>query len=306
MSKLNVKLPGLNLKNPIMPASGTFGFGDVPQAKKYDLNEMGAMVFKTTTLHARIGNPQPQIAVMKNGVLNSVGLTNPGVDKVISDKIAPFKEQYPQLPLIASVGGSQISDYITIAKKLSDSGLLNALEINVSCPNVAAGGMYLGTDPVVVEKLTSEIKKVVNIPVYIKLTPNVTNIVEIAQAAERGGADGLSMINTLLGLGIDIKTHKATLGNGFGGWSGSAIKPVAVRMVAQVHQAVKLPIIGMGGIETAEDIVEFMLAGASAVAVGTAHFKDGLAIPHLVADLETLLNELKVDDINELIGQYKF
>lgn len=303
MTKISVKLPGLNLKNPLMPASGTFGFGDVPAAQKFDLNEMGAMVIKTTTLHPSKGNPQPQVAVLDDAVLNSVGLTNPGVDQVIKIKLAKLRQKYPKLPIMASVGGDTEDDYVQVARKLSNSALVNALEINVSCPNVERGGMSFGVHPAIVEELTRKIKAVVKVPIYVKLTPNVTDIVAIAKAAEEGGADGLSLINTLLGMKIDVKSRHPVLGHNLGGLSGHAIKPIAVRMIYQVRQASKLPIIGMGGIETPTDIVEFMLAGANAVAVGTAHFKDSLAIPHLARGLSVLLDKLQVKDVNDLVGQ---
>lgn len=306
MTNIHVALPGLALKNPLMPASGTFGFGDVPAAKKFDLNELGAMVIKTTTPKATTGNPQPQIAVLDDGVLNSVGLTNPGVDAVISDKLTKFRQKYPALPIMVSVGGDDEAGYVEVAQKLASSKLVNALEINVSCPNVARGGMSFGVHPDVIEELTRKIKDAVDLPIYVKLTPNVTDVVEIAKAAEAGGADGLSMINTLLGMHIDIKTRKPVLGHNMGGFSGHAIKPIAVRMIAQVHQATNLPIIGMGGIESAEDVVEFILAGASAIAVGTAHFHDALACPHIAQALPDLLKKLHVDDINDLVGQVEF
>ena len=306
MTNISVKLPGLNLKNPVMPASGTFGFGDVPAAKKFDLNELGALVIKTATPNSRLGNPQPQIAVLDNGVLNSVGLTNPGVDKVISDKLPAIKKQYPTLPLIASVGGESEEGYIEVAQKLSDSKLVNALEINVSCPNVAQGGMAFGVHPRVVEKLTTAIKNTVDLPVFVKLTPNVTDIVALAQAAETGGADGLSLINTVTGMRINIKTRKPLLGNNFGGYSGPAVKPIALYQINQVRRVTNLPIIGMGGIASAEDVIEFMLAGASAVAVGSAHFKDPLACPHIVHDLPQVLNNLGVNDIKDLVGQVEY
>lgn len=306
MTNISVKLPGLNLKNPVMPASGTFGFGDVPAAKKFDLNELGALVIKTATPNSRLGNPQPQIAVLDNGVLNSVGLTNPGVDKVISDKLPAIKKQYPTLPIIASVGGESEEGYIEVAQKLSDSKLVNALEINVSCPNVAQGGMAFGVHPRVVEKLTAAIKNTVDLPVFVKLTPNVTDIVALAQAAETGGADGLSLINTVTGMRINIKTRKPLLGNNFGGYSGSAVKPIALYQINQVRRVTNLPIIGMGGIASAEDVVEFMLAGANAVAVGSAHFKDSLACPHIVHDLTQVLNNLGVNDIKDLVGQVEY
>lgn len=306
MVNTHVKLPGLDLKNPVMPASGTFGFGDVPAAKKFDLNDLGAMVIKTTTPHATTGNPQPQIAVLDDGILNSVGLTNPGVDKVISEKLEPLRKQYPELPIVASVGGDSEADYVEVAQKLSNSGLVNALEINVSCPNVAQGGMSFGLHVDVVEELTRKIKAVVNIPIYVKLTPNVTDITVIAKAAEKGGADGLSMINTLLGMRIDVKKRRPLLGHNMGGLSGEAVKPIAIRMISQVRQITSLPIIGMGGIASAEDVVEFMLAGANAVAVGTAHFKDSIASKHIADALPQELEKLGIEDINELVGQVKF
>lgn len=306
MVNTHVKLPGLDLKNPVMPASGTFGFGDVPAAKKFDLNDLGAMVIKTTTPHATTGNPQPQIAVLDDGVLNSVGLTNPGVNKVISEKLEPLRKQYPELPIVASVGGDSEADYVEVAQKLSNSGLVNALEINVSCPNVAQGGMSFGLHVDVVEELTRKIKAVVNIPIYVKLTPNVTDITVIAKAAEKGGADGLSMINTLLGMRIDVKKRRPLLGHNMGGLSGEAVKPIAIRMISQVRQITSLPIIGMGGIASAEDVVEFMLAGANAVAAGTAHFKDSIASKHIADALPQELEKLGIEDINELVGQVKF
>ena len=306
MINTHITLPGLDLKNPVMPASGTFGFGDVPAAKKFDLNDLGAMVIKTTTPKATSGNPQPQIAVLDDGVLNSVGLTNPGVDQVISEKLVPLRKQYPNLPIMASVGGDSESDYVEENKKLSDSDLVNALEINVSCPNVAQGGMSFGVHPDVVEELTKKIKDVVDVPIYVKLTPNVTDIVAIAQAAEKGGADGISMINTVLGMDIDVQTRRPVLGHNVGGLSGEAVKPIAIRMISQVYQNVTLPIIGMGGISSAEDVIKFMLAGASAVAVGTAHFNDSIASKHIADSLPAELEKLGIDDINDLVGQVKF
>ncbi len=303
MVNLSVDLPGLKLKNPLMPASGTFGFGDVAAAQKFDLNKMGAMVIKTTTPKARKGNPQPQIAVLDDGVLNSVGLTNPGVDAVIKDKLPALKKKYPNLPLIASVGGSTEADYVEVATKLAATNLVAALEINVSCPNVAKGGMSFGVHPEVIRELTSKIKRAVSVPIYVKLTPNVTNIQAAAKAAEDGGADGLSLINTVLGMEININNRRPVLGHNLGGLSGHAVKAIAVRMIYQVRQTTSLPIIGMGGISTPADIVEFMLAGANAVAVGSAHFSDALAIPHLAAGLKNLLVKLQVKDINELVGQ---
>ena len=299
--RLAVNLPGLKMKNPVMPASGTFGFGDVPQARKYDLNRLGAIVIKTTTPQARTGNPQPQIAVLNDGVLNSVGLTNPGVNVVAGEKIPHLKHQYPDLPLVASIGGASVEDYVMVTERLAATGLVDALELNISCPNVKHGGMAFGTDPQVAEKLTKAVKAVSgDVPVYVKLTPNVTDIVEIAQAVEAGGADGLSMINTLLGMKINLKTRKPVLGNIMGGLSGTAIKPLAIRMIYQVSHAVNIPIIGEGGISSAEDVIEFFLAGASAVQVGSAHFHDALAMPHIIEQLPQAMARVGIGSLAEL------
>lgn len=299
--RLAVNLPGLKMKNPVMPASGTFGFGDVPQARKYDLNRLGAIVIKTTTPQARTGNPQPQIAVLNDGVLNSVGLTNPGVNVVAGEKIPHLKHQYPDLPLVASIGGASVEDYVMVTECLAATGLVDALELNISCPNVKHGGMAFGTDPQVAEKLTKAVKAASgDVPVYVKLTPNVTDIVEIAQAVEAGGADGLSMINTLLGMKINLKTRKPVLGNIMGGLSGTAIKPLAIRMIYQVSHAVNIPIIGEGGISSAEDVIEFFLAGASAVQVGSAHFHDALAMPHIIEQLPQAMARVGIGSLAEL------
>ena len=299
--RLAVNLPGLKMKNPVMPASGTFGFGDVPQARKYDLNRLGAIVIKTTTPQARTGNPQPQIAVLNDGVLNSVGLTNPGVNVVAGEKIPHLKHQYPDLPLVASIGGASVEDYVMVTERLAATGLVDALELNISCPNVKHGGMAFGTDPQVAEKLTKAVKASSgDVPVYVKLTPNVTDIVEIAQAVEAGGADGLSMINTLLGMKINLKTRKPVLGNIMGGLSGTAIKPLAIRMIYQVSHAVNIPIIGEGGISSAEDVIEFFLAGASAVQVGSAHFHDALAMPHIIEQLPQAMARVGIGSLAEL------
>ena len=299
--RLAVNLPGLKMKNPVMPASGTFGFGDVPQARKYDLNRLGAIVIKTTTPQARTGNPKPQIAVLNDGVLNSVGLTNPGVNVVAGEKIPHLKHQYPDLPLVASIGGASVEDYVMVTERLAATGLVDALELNISCPNVKHGGMAFGTDPQVAEKLTKAVKAASgDVPVYVKLTPNVTDIVEIAQAVEAGGADGLSMINTLLGMKINLKTRKPVLGNIMGGLSGTAIKPLAIRMIYQVSHAVNIPIIGEGGISSAEDVIEFFLAGASAVQVGSAHFHDALAMPHIIEQLPQAMARVGIGSLAEL------
>ena len=299
--RLTVNLPGLTMKNPLMPGSGTFGFGDTPAAEKMDLNGLGALVIKTTTPHARKGNPQPQIAMLKNGVINSVGLTNPGVDAVVNEKLPYLRQKYPDLPIVGSIGGSSVADYQGVAQKLADSNMLNALELNISCPNVQEGGMAFGTNPQTVEEVTRKVKAVTgSIPVYVKLSPNVTDITAIAKAAERGGADGLTMINTLLGLHIDVETRQSVIGNGMGGLSGAILKPLAVRMIYQVAHVTDLPIIGIGGVETVDDVLEMFLAGASAVGVGAAHFDDVEVIPHLAAQLEQRMDELNIESLEEL------
>lgn len=304
--QINVQLPGLNMKNPLMPASGTFGFGDAWGADQVDFNQLGALAIKTTTPQATTGNPQPQIAMLSDGVMNSVGLTNPGVDAVIKEKLPKLHQKCPSLPILGSVGGASKEAYVQVAQKLANSGLVDALELNVSCPNVKHGGMSFGVDAHAVEDITKAVKNVTaDVPVYVKLTPNVTDIVEIAKAAEAGGADGLSLINTVLGLHIDIETRQPVLGQGMGGYSGTAIKPLAVRMVYQVAHATKLPIIGQGGIMNAEDVIEFFMAGANAVALGAAHFKDINACPHIAAKLPALLDKLGINSLAELTKQVR-
>ena len=300
-TRLTVNLPGLTMKNPLMPGSGTFGFGDTPAAEKMDLNGLGALVIKTTTPQARKGNPQPQIAMLKNGVINSVGLTNPGVDAVVNEKLPHLRQKYPTLPIVGSIGGSSVADYQSVAQKLAASNMLNALELNISCPNVQEGGMAFGTNPQTVEEVTRKVKEVTgSVTVYVKLSPNVTDITTIAKAAERGGADGLTMINTLLGLHIDVETRQSVIGNGMGGLSGAILKPLAVRMIYQVAHVTDLSIIGIGGVETVDDVLEMFLAGASAVGVGAAHFDDVEVIPHLAAQLEQRMNELNIESLEEL------
>lgn len=299
-NRLAVKLPGLALKNPLMPASGTFGFGDTPLAQQVDLNKFGAMVIKTATPRPRVGNPEPRIAVLENGVLNAVGLAGPGVDAVANEKIPAVRQKYPELPIIASVSGGSVEEYAMVAAKLA-AAPVNALEINVSCPNVKDEGMLFGTDPAQVEAITRAMKdRVGALPVYVKLTPNVTDIVAIALAAERGGADGLSLINTLLGMHIDVHTGQPVVANVTGGYSGQPVKPVALRMIYQVAHATTLPIIGMGGVATAEDVIEMMMAGAGAVAVGSAHFEDAHAIEHIAAALPALMDELHIESLTQL------
>lgn len=300
MNRLAVQLPGLSLKNPVMPASGCFGFGR-EYAKFYDLSVLGAIMIKATTLEARFGNPTPRVAETPSGMLNAIGLQNPGLEKVMEEEL-PWLAQY-DVPIIANVAGSTMEDYVEVAKHISKAPNVHALELNISCPNVKKGGIAFGTVPEVAAELTKLVKEVSEVPVYVKLSPNVTNIVEMAKAIEEAGADGLTMINTLLGMRIDIKTAEPILANRTGGLSGPAIKPIAIRMIYEVSQAVSIPIIGMGGIQSAEDVIEFFYAGASAVAVGTANFVDPFVCPNIIAELPALLDELGFAHISECTGR---
>lgn len=297
--RLRVSIAGIEMKNPVMPASGCFGFGK-EYAQFYDLNRLGAIVVKATTLEERLGNPTPRVAETPGGMLNAIGLQNPGVEKVIAEEL-PWLEQF-QTPVIVNVAGTMIEDYVEVADKISRVHNVAAIELNVSCPNVRCGGITFGTDPDVAADLTREIKQVSKVPVIVKLSPNVTDIGVIARAVEKAGADGLSMINTLVGMRIDLRSRKPILANRTGGLSGPAVKPVAIRMIYEVSQQVDIPIIGMGGIMTAEDVVEYFLAGASAVAVGTANFIDPYACPTIIDGLEGWLDRLGVDTIRELTG----
>ncbi|MEH7247017.1 dihydroorotate dehydrogenase [Neobacillus niacini] len=300
MSKLRLELPGLTLKNPIMPASGCFGFGK-EYSQFYDLSKLGAIMIKATTVEPRFGNPTPRVAETSAGMLNAIGLQNPGLASVLSNEL-PWLAQY-DVPIIANVAGSQEEDYVAVAKSISKASNVHALEINISCPNVKTGGIAFGTIPDVAKHLTKKVKDVSDVPVYVKLSPNVTNIVEMAKAVEAGGADGLTMINTLVGMRMDLKTGKPILANRTGGLSGPAIKPVALRMIYEVSQAVNIPIIGMGGIESAEDVIEFFYAGASAVAVGTANFVDPFVCPTIIEELPLLLEKLGYEHISECTGR---
>jgi len=298
-NRLAVKLPGLDLKNPIIPASGCFGFGR-EFAEYYDLSCLGSIMIKATTAEARIGNPTPRVAETPGGMLNAIGLQNPGVDVVLEQEL-PFLEQYG-LPIIANVAGKTLEEYVEVAEKMSRASNVAALEVNISCPNVKEGGIAFGTDATVAAQLTKAIKAVSQVPIYIKLSPNVTNIVEIAKAVEAAGADGLTMINTLLGMRLDLKTGKPVIANGTGGLSGPAIKPVAIRMIHDVYKNVKIPIIGMGGITTAEDVLEFFYAGASAVAIGTANFIDPYTCPDLIEALPSVLDKYGFEKLTDAIG----
>ena len=299
MNRLAVKLPGLNLKNPVIPASGCFGFGR-EFAEYYDLSRLGSIMIKAATDEPRIGNPTPRVAETPGGMLNAIGLQNPGVDVIIEREL-PFLEQY-DLPIIANVAGKTLEEYVTVAEKISKAPNVAALEINISCPNVKEGGIAFGTDANVAAQLTKAIKEVSSVPVYIKLSPNVTNVVEIAKAVEAAGAGGITMINTLLGMRFDLKTGKTILANGTGGLSGPAIKPVALRMIHDVYKNVNIPIIGMGGIETAEDVLEFLYAGASAVAVGTANFINPYACVDIIDRLPEVLDKYGFEKLSDAVG----
>ena len=300
MNRLAVELPGLSLKNPIMPASGCFGFGK-EYAQLYDLSQLGAIMIKATTLETRLGNPTPRVAETAAGMLNAIGLQNPGLTKVMQNEL-PWLEQY-DVPIIANVAGTLTEDYVAVAESISKAPNVHALELNISCPNVKLGGITFGTDPFVAEELTREVKKVSSVPVYVKLSPNVTDVVEIARAVEAGGADGITMINTLLGMRLHEKTGKPVIANVTGGLSGPAIKPVALRMVYEVSKHVSIPIIGMGGVSNVQDAIDFLSAGASAVAVGTANFVDPFVCPTIIEQLPQKLDELGYESITEIIGR---
>ena len=296
--KTSVNLCGVELKNPVMTASGTFGSG-AEYCEFVDLNKLGAVVTKGVANIPWAGNPTPRVAEVYGGMLNAVGLQNPGID-VFCQRDIPFLKQY-DTKIIVNVCGKSTQDYLEVVERLADEPV-DMLEINISCPNVKEGGIAFGQDPKLVETITSDIKKIAKQPVIMKLSPNVTDITEMARAAEAGGADCLSLINTLTGMKIDINRRSFVLANKTGGMSGPAIHPIAVRMVYQVAQAVKLPLIGMGGIATAEDAIEMILAGATAVSVGTANFVDPRATEKIVAGIEDYMRKYNVKDINELIG----
>lgn len=299
MSDLSVKLPGLNLKNPIIPASGTFGFGE-EISEYYDLSILGGIMTKATTLEPRLGNDTPRVAEVYGGMLNAIGLANPGLEAAIDHKF-PFLEKY-DVEVIANIAGKCVEDYITVAREVSKLKVVKALELNISCPNVREGGVAFGTDPNVAADITKKVKAVSQKPVYVKLSPNVTNIVEIAKAVEAAGADGITMINTLTGMKIDLKTGRPLLTNKTGGMSGPAIKPIAIRMIYDVYKNVNIPIIGMGGVMNAEDVLEFLFAGASAVAVGTANLIDPLACKKIIEDLPGVLKKYGFNSVKEAIG----
>lgn len=297
MADMKINIAGVEWKNPVTTGSGTFGFGE-EYGEYFSLNSLGAICLKALSAKPRLGNPPPRIAETPDGILNSVGLQNPGAAYFVEHYLPKLKTY--DTKIIANLCGSSIDDYVEVAEILGDS--VDMFELNISCPNVKVGGMAFGTDPKMTEEITKRVKAVSKVPLIVKLTPNVTDICEIARAAEAGGADSLSLINTLLGMRIDIKTKRPVLRNNMGGLSGPAVKPVAVRMVYQVHNAVKLPLIGMGGIATAEDAIEFILAGATAVSVGTAGFVDPYAWVKVVDGIEKYLDENGIANIKELVG----
>ena len=300
MVNLKVSLAGVELKNPIIPASGTFGYGR-EYAELYDINILGSFSWKGTTGERRLGNPQPRIAEMPGGMLNAVGLQNPGMDAVIAEEVPNIAKIFSG-PVIANVGGFSLEEYAENCRKLSDVEQVKLLEVNISCPNVHAGGKNFGCDPRAAAAVTAAVKKVTNKPVFMKLTPNVTDIVEIARACEDAGADGVCLINTLLGMRINLNTKRPVIANRTGGVSGPAVFPVALRMVWDVYEAVKIPIIGCGGVSCAEDAAEMMLAGAAAVEVGAANLKDPFTCKKIVENLPDLCERLGVSNISELTG----
>ena len=303
MGSLNVNLCGIELSNPIIPASGTFGFG-YEFAELYDINELGTFSFKGTTRDPRFGNPTPRIAECYSGMINAVGLQNPGVEKVISEELPKLKDCFNK-PVMANVSGFSIEDYAYTCEKLDKEEQVGWLEVNVSCPNVHGGGMSFGTQPEAAAEVTKAVKAVTTKPVIIKLSPNVTDIVSIAKACEEAGADGISLINTLLGMRINLRTRQPVIANKMGGFSGPAIFPVAVRMVYQVANAVNIPVVGMGGVSTAEDVIEMMLAGATAVEVGAANLVNPYACRDIIRDLPKVMEKYGINNLNEIIGGVK-
>lgn len=296
--RLQVQLGSITLNNPVMPASGCFGFGR-EYSRLYDLSQLGAVAVKAITLDERSGNATPRVAETPAGMLNSIGLENPGLEQVMETEL-PFIAQFG-IPVFANIAGESVADYVQVAQKVGQSSYVQALELNISCPNVACGVTF-GADPHLAAEVTREVKRVSHVPVFVKLTPHADDVVAVAKTVAEAGADGLSMINTLLGMRMDLKTRRPILANEKGGLSGPAIKPIAIRMIWEVSQVVDIPIIGMGGITSAEDVVEFFLAGASAVAVGTANFTNPFACPDIIHDLELLLDEMGVERIADLTG----
>lgn len=299
--RLRIELPGLSLKNPIIPASGTFGFG-YEFNRFYPVDKLGSIMLKGTTLEPRFGNPLPRIAEGPSGMLNAIGLQNPGVDAVMNEELEKLRPLFHD-KVIANIAGSCLEDYVEVAKRISTHDMVGALEMNISCPNVKAGGIQFGTNPEMAAKLTRAVKEVSKVPVYVKLSPNVTDICAMAKAVEEAGADGITMINTLIGMRFDLKTGKPIITNKTGGWSGPAIYPVALRMIYQVYKVVNIPIIGMGGVSCAEDVIEMMSAGASAVSVGAANLVDPYACEKIIDDLPKLMDDLNIEKLTDIIGR---
>ena len=300
MGRLSVNLCGIELDNPVIPASGTFGFG-YEFAELYDINCLGTFSFKGTTKDARFGNPTPRIAECPSGMINAVGLQNPGVEKVISTELPKLKKCFHK-PAMANVSGFSVDDYAYTCEKLDKEEQVGWLEVNVSCPNVHGGGMSFGTDPSAAAEVTRAVKSVTEKPVIVKLSPNVTDIVAIAKACEEAGADGISLINTMLGMRIDLNKRQPVIKNKMGGFSGSAIFPVAVRMVYQVSHAVKIPVVGMGGVSSAEDVVEMMMAGATAVEIGAQNLVNPYACRDIIDELPSVLDKYRINNISDIIG----
>ncbi len=300
MVNTKVNLCGITLDNPVIPASGTFGFG-YEFAELYDINILGTFSFKGTTREARFGNPTPRIAECKNGMINAVGLQNPGVHKVKSEELPKMKKVFTK-PVMANVSGFSTDDYVYTVEQLENEDQIGWFEVNISCPNVHGGGMAFGTSPDAAAAVTKAVRKVTKKPLIIKLSPNVTDIVSIAKACEDAGADGVSLVNTLLGMRIDLKTKKPVIANKMGGFSGDAIFPVALRMVYQVAHAVNIPVVGMGGVSSASDVIEMMLAGATAVEVGAANLIEPFACKNIIEDLPSTMEKYGISSLSEIIG----
>ncbi|MBQ4354309.1 MAG: dihydroorotate dehydrogenase [Clostridia bacterium] len=298
--RLKVDLCGITLDNPIIPASGTFGYG-YEFAELYDINILGTFSFKGTTWEARFGNPTPRIAECEAGMINAVGLQNPGVDAVIAHELPAMKKVFHK-PVMANVSGFSVDEYRNTCEKLNACDEIGWFEVNISCPNVHGGGMSFGTTPALAEEVTAAVKKVTTKPVFIKLSPNVTNIVDIAKACEAGGADGISLINTMLGMRVDLRKRKPVIANKMGGFSGPAIFPVALRMVYQVYEAVKVPVIGMGGVSSAEDVIEMMLCGATAVEIGAMNLVNPFVCRDIIEKLPEVMDKYKINTLSEIIG----
>lgn len=300
MVDLSTNLSGIELSNPIIPASGTFGYG-YEFAEIYDINVLGSLSFKGTTKESRFGNPTPRIAESPSGIINSVGLQNPGIEKVISDELPKLRKCFKK-PIIANISGFSKEEYQYCCEKINDEEQVEIIEVNISCPNVHNGGMSFGTSAKAAEEITRAVKAVTTKPIYMKLSPNVTDITEIAKACEAGGADGISLINTLMGMRIDLKKKKPTIANVMGGFSGSAIFPVALKMVYQVYDAVSIPIIGIGGVSSCEDVLEMMLAGASAVEVGAANLINPYICKDIVEKLPEVMEKYNIESLKDIIG----